>query len=432
MRLNFWNKKEPEVKELPVTEKVEVPMEEPVKERGYFDTVVAADIAVRTRGEQIPVVQSPEAAMKLATVYRCTSILSGSIASLPLQLKCKRQGVFMVDENNDINYLLNVKPNSRQTAYEMKRNAIIQTLNAGNAYIYPDWGGGELRSLTLLSPHSVTYDKILNIYMVNDPINCIFKTLDSDEIIHLRNMSVDGGYEGDSVIRYACATMGIMQSADRKTALDFQPGNTHRGFISGDSGETTKGYQYNEPQLEDASKRFREELQSGETITYLPGNLKFNQLSLSPADIQLALNKGISALDLCRFYGVHPDKNFIQQSQNYKASEMSQVQFMTDTLQPLLRQIENEFFVKLIPRSISSKYKIQFNIESFYQTDLEAISNYEEKQISSGQKLVNELRAEKGKLPVKGGDEPMISCNVAPLNSRKIWGQNVKNENNGN
>ena len=334
MKLKFWDNKTPE---LPAPEPVvSEPVEKPVKERGYFETVAAADVTVRTQGETVSTVTSPEMAMKLATVYRCISILSGSIASLPLQLKRKKNGVFMVDEDNPLNYLLTQCPNGRQTAYEMIRNAIIQMVGYGNAYIYPDWGSGEVRSLTLLSPGSVSYDKLLNIYMVNDPVNNIYKTLDSDEIIHLRNMSLDGGYTGVSTIRYAANVMGVTAGADFQSGQNFRPGNTYKGFVSGNS-DTIKGYnQYIEDQLADAAGHFRKELQSGETITYLPGDLKFNPLSMSPADIQLLEIMKFSVLNLCRFFGVHPDKAFAGQSQNYKASEMSQVQFMTDTLQHLV------------------------------------------------------------------------------------------------
>lgn len=286
-------------------------------------------------------------------------------------------------------------------------------------------------ALVLLSVGSVSYDKLLNTYIVNDPINNIYKTLESDEIIHLRNISLDGGYTGVSTIRYAAMTMRITASANSQSAQNFRPGNTYKGFISGDADNQTRGYvQYEESQLQDAATRFREELQSGETITYLPGQLKFNALSMSPADIQLMEMMKFSVLDLCRFFGVHPDMAFAGQSQNYKASEMSQVQFMTGTLQPILRQIENEFFAKLIPRSVAGKYRIRFDIESFYQTDLETLSTYYEKQVQNGLSTVNELRARFGKAPVDGGDTAMISCNVAPINSTKIRGEEI-NKNNG-
>lgn len=419
MNLKFWDKKEP------------AKLPEPMKERSYFETVAETGMASRVLEDVRPTVSGPETAMKLATVYRCVSILSGSIASLPLQLLRKKNGVFMVDEDNPVNYLLSLCPNGRQSAFEMIRNAIIMMNNQGNAYIYPDWRGGELQSLTLLTPGSVSYDKLLNIYLVNDPVNNIYETLEADEIIHLRNLSLDGGYTGVSTIRYAASTMNISASANYQSERNFRPGNTYKGFISGDSDETTKGYtQYVESQLEDAAARFRQELQSGETITYLPGQLKFNTLSMSPADIQLLEIMKFTVLELCRFYGVHPDMAFAGQSQNYKASEMSQVQYMTGTLQPILRQLENEFFMKLIPRRVASKYRIRFDIESFYQTDLETIATFYEKQILNGLSTVNELRAKAGKAPVPGGDVAMISCNVQPIIGAKRKDENVKNEKN--
>lgn len=419
MNLKFWktNKKEPDL------------ALEPVKERGYFETVTSPDVTIRNINESVSMIIGPETAMKLATYYRCVSILSGSIASLPMQLKRKKNGVFMVDEENPLNYLLSVRPNSRQTASEMIRNAVIQMVNAGNAYIYPEWIGEELYSLILLSPGSVSYDKMLNIYMVNDPVNSIYVTLDCDEIIHLRNMSLDGGYTGESTIRYASKILGIAASANNQSEYNFQPGNTYKGFISGDAESTVKGYkEYKESQLEDIASRFREELRKGETITYLPGQTKFNPLSMSPADIQLMEQNKFSVLDICRFLGVHPDKAFAGQSQNYKASEMSQVQYMTDTLQPMLRQISNEFYVKLISKGLYSKYRIEFDLDAFYQTDIETMTMHMEKCIQYGIYTVNEYRAKKGLSPVSGGDEPMISCNVTPLKTVGTK-NNIKNSN---
>ena len=386
--------------------------------RGYFDTVAdAVRQAASASSPGTPVaVSSPEQAMRLAAVYRCTSILSGSIASLPLQLMRLKNGVFMPDEAAPLNYLLQYAPNRRQTAYELVRNAIVQMVNLGNAYIYPHWTGGEVDALTLLSPGSVSYDKLTDVYLVSDPVNNVYATLEAEDIIHLRNLSLDAGYTGVSTIRYASTVLGIAASADETTGRNFRPDSMIKGFISGDMEAGIKGYSnYNEDQLEAVTERLRRELSSGEMLNYVPGSMKFNALSMSPADIQLMEYKKFSVLDICRFYGVHPDMAFAGQSQNYKASEMGQVQFMTGTLQPILRQVENELFVKLVPRSVVAKYRIRFDLESFYQTDLETISMYREKAIQYGLYTVNELRAKEGRAPVPGGDVPMISCNVAPL-----------------
>ena len=86
--------------------------ESPVKEerRSYFEMVAAADATVSNN--YIPTITSGELGLKIATVYRCVDILSGSIASLPLLSKRKKQGCFTIDEGSDLSFLLKVKPTS--------------------------------------------------------------------------------------------------------------------------------------------------------------------------------------------------------------------------------------------------------------------------------------------------------------------------------
>lgn len=393
------------------------------KKRGYFDSV--GDLY--NLGANRPVyVNSENQAMRLATVFRCTSILSGSIASLPLQVKKKYNGYFSYDEGNFLNYLLNMRANSRMSGYELIENAIVRMVNSGNAYILPIYNKStwEPEELILLSPNTVTYNVEQNEYLVCDYINNIFDTFIGDEIIHLKNLSLDGGYTGVSTIQYASTTMSVAASADERSLISFQPGSTHKGFVSGDDEQGVPGFgSAQDEQLETVTNRIKSEINSGENIFYVPGKMKFNTLSMSPADVQLLETKKFSVLDICRFYGVHPDKAFAGQSQNYKASEMSQVQYLTDTLQPILRKIENEFSSKLIPPTLSDKFKIEFDLESFYKTDLNSMSNYMEKQIQYGVSTVNEWRKKQGYAPVNGGDEAMMSCNVAPINSAKIRGE---------
>lgn len=427
MNLKFWEKEavnpDPTIKEYSVPEKV---TDKPFEERGYFDTVAKADasIPVCNVNSSAQLVTTPDLALKVATAFRCVSILSGSIAALPLELKRKKGRYFGMDEDDPINYALNVRPNHRLSAFELKRNAIALMLNHGNAYILPDWVGGELR-LTLLSPYSVNYDKIMDEYMVNDTVNNIYTTLSSDEIIHLKGFSLDGGYTGVSVIHFAASSLGIATGINRKSLSDQQPGSSLRGFISGDHDSTKGITNFGDDQIKPVVDRIRSELRSGETVTYLQGDLKFNPMSLTPADLQTLEMMKLNVLELCRFYGVHPDKAFAGQSQNYKASEMSQVQFMADTLNPLLRQVENEFFIKLIPRKLSSKYKLVFDLESFYQTDLQTMSTYMKDTTQNGIYMANEWRTKRDMPPVEGGDTLLVSCNTAPINSPKIRGENI-------
>lgn len=374
-------------------------------------------------------VHSNDQAMKLSAAYRCTSILSGTIASLPLIIKRKRDGYFSPDEENELYGLLTRMPNRRMNSFELIRNAVVQMINRGNAYIVIRRKFGTVSELILCANDTVTYDKLNDIYSISDPYNRIYGRFEPYEIIHLRNNSLDGGYTGVSTIQYASRIFSIAASADNQNLRTFQNGTVIKGIITGvkDSGSTGLTGMTG-AQLKAVRERVEDQFNSGVNIAEMPSDASFHQLSINPIDAQLLETKKFSVLDICRFYGVHPDKVFAGQSTNYKASEMSNVSFLTDTLQPILKQIEAEFNYKLIPNSVASLYKITFDISELYQTDLTTQANYYKVLEEIGALTPNDTRKRLGLPPIAGGDKTFISCNVAPIDSAKIRGEEKKEE----
>lgn len=167
-------------------------------------------------------VNSSEKAMQLAAVYRCVSILSGTIASLPLLIERKQDGYFSVDERHELYKLLVRRPNLRQNSYDLMQNAVIQVVLAGNAYIFIRRTWGEISELILCAPNTVTYDKFRNIYKICDPINRVNGTFEADDVIHLKNKSLDGGYTGVSTIYYGSRVLSIGGSADNQALHLFK------------------------------------------------------------------------------------------------------------------------------------------------------------------------------------------------------------------
>lgn len=69
----------------------------------------------------------------------------------------------------------------------------------------------------------------------------------------------------------------------------------------------------------------------------LPGELKFQALSISPADAQILDNRKFSVFDVCRFFGVHPDKVFVEQTSNCQGKR-KQSDFVYDRYAPTYAQ----------------------------------------------------------------------------------------------
>ena len=374
------------------------------------------DVQVTSSGEGY----TSTSAMKLAAVYRCISIVSGTVASLPLQIMKKTDGYWQTEETGRLAMMLSLRPNSRQTAFDLVRNAVIQMLMSGNAYIYPEWSeSGRISRIVLLSPGTCTYDKEQNIYQVNDFTNHVFGTFDADEMIHLRNLSVDGGYTGVSTLSYAAKVLRIAAKSDDKSEEVYSPGGTRRGFITGDNSFTKGVGLYQDKEVKNAADRIESEVDSGKRVMNMPGGLDFKPLDFSPADTELIRNKEFGVLEICRFFGVHPDKVFAGQSTNYKASEMSQVLFMSDTLQQILKQFSLEFTAKLFVPSQYGRYRIGFSVEDFYSTDLMTLASFTEKNIATGVWTINEARKRRGYAPVPGGDDVLMSANLLPVGYKK-------------
>lgn len=363
-------------------------------------------------------VTSKELAMKIATVFRCIDITSKGIAQLPLRIEHDEGGYFqpITDDPFNLHYLLTRKPNPRLNIFDFKRTILVELFTQGNAYVFPTIDSDGYEQLIHITPGTCDYDKYTNLYTIHDPINKIHGVYEADQIIHFKNLSLDGGYTGVSTLQYASRTMAISTNADIANVDTFKSGGIISGFVSGQGGAVGFG-SVQEKQLKSVADDIETQINSGKKIFNLPGEMKFNEISLSPADIELLSTKQFNVLDICRFFGVHPDKVFAQQSSNYKASEMSQVAFLTDTLQPILTLIELEMQVKLIPRSLDSAYRINFDIEPLLQTDLITHADYMSKTIAAGVKDVNYWRKKSGQAPVANGNKVLVSANLKPLDN---------------
>lgn len=369
-------------------------------------------------------VSSGDSAMKIAAVYRSISILSGTIASLPIYPRRKTaRGNFDIDYTNPLYNLLMWRSSNRLNAYETFESSVIQTLMDGNSYLFPRMKGSDYSELVLLEPGSVVYDDFADRYYISDAKNGISGTYEPWQIVHFRNKNLDGGKRGMSVIQYAGRILNISANADEQTLANMKSGNKQKGFLTGGAMQDGMGL-YKDNQIDIVAQRLENQLANGDSVMRLPGELQWLPYSISPADAQILENREFSVFDVCRFFGVHPDKVFVRQNSNYKASENSQTSFMTDTLQPLLTQMEVELTTKLIPKNrIGVKEKIEFDREALYQLDPSGAASYYKQMFEVGGMTSDEIRIATNREPKDGGDVLFVSANVAPINSAKIYGE---------
>ena len=235
---------------------------------------------------------------------------------------------------------------------------------------------------------------------------------------------MDGGYNGLSTIHFAAETLGIASTANRETLTRFANGGKIKGILQNKGGAEGQGFtNYAGTELDKTADNLQSKFNSGSDIVALQGDGTFSQISLSSVDMQFLESRKFTITEIARFFNMPKAKLFDDSNANYKSSEMSTVEFYADCLSPIMTMIENEFQSKLIPLSLQQDYKFKYEVSKLYTTDLTTKSNYQSKQISNGLQSVNDIRREEDLPPIDGGDTVFISCNVAPINSKKISGE---------
>lgn len=373
---------------------------------------------------------SERQALCIGTAYRCVKILSDSVAGLRLQYMRQKDGRYQEDTNSPLHYLLTVQPQPELSAFNFWSMAVQMMLLDGNAYIYPRYILGELTDLVLCHKGSVAHDAINGIYYISDAYNGVYGKFHEPDIIHLYLHSSDG-LTGESVLTHARRTMAIASTGDNETLNRFANGGNVRGIVSNDT--SVRGFgEYQDKELAKTATDIDERFQSGERIVSLPGQVEFKQISLSSTDMQFLESRKFTVREICRFFGVHPSFVFDDTSNNYKSAEMANVAFLSMTLDPILKRIENELSRKLVPRSLCCKRIFKFDRRGIYSLDLDALASYQMKTIQTGVFTVNDWRRTENQPLVEGGDTVYISTNLAPLGSEKLAGGKQQGGNGGN
>ena len=351
----------------------------------------------------------------MATAYRCVKVISDGVASLPLRYMRRRDGRYVEDTQSELHYLLTVQPQPEMSAFDFWSQAVRLMLIEGNAYIFPRYVLGELTDLVLCQKGTVGHDTLNSKYIISDSYNGIFGTFDESEVIHLYLHSCDGR-RGESVISHARRTMGIAVAGDMETENRFVNGGNVRGFVTNDKGITGFG-QVQDSELENLATSLDDQFSQGRKIVSLPGDSDFKQISLSSTDMQFLESRKFTVREICRFFGVPTSYVFDDNATNYKSAEMANLTFLTMTLDPILKRIENELRRKLIPRSQCCKQTFQYDRSDIYSLDLQSKAAYYKQMLEIGAMTANEIRHKENLPEVDGGDTPLVSANLLPLDT---------------
>ena len=378
------------------------------------------DIQIRRRQEKEPVESFLNArrygsmgnrkAMNLAAVYRCVNVISESVAQLPIETFLRdRDGYKRPYVSHPAYNLLREFPSPDMSRFTFLKTLVSSVLLQGNGYAYIDRDEyGNALSLQYIPAGlvNVVYINVGGTMRMRYQVTGFQSLVEPIDMVHILNFSYDG-ITGVSTLTHARNTLSISSYAEDYAKEFYNGGGNVSGILTVES-------KLREGQKKDIKREWAEMTQQG-GVGVLEANMHYQPVSINPADAQMLETREFNVIDICRFFGVSPVKAFDLSKSSYSTVEATQLAFLTDTLAPMLENIELELKRKVFRPSERDKVEVKFDTSGLLRADKAAQATWIKTQIEGGLLTINEARRQLDLPKVEHGDQPLVNNAMVTL-----------------
>lgn len=357
------------------------------------------------------VAMSPDQALRISAVYRCVSIISGAIGSLPLQVfERTERGKRKATERPEYR-LLGARPNPDMTAMLWRETSQNHVLLRGNSFSLLDWTkGGRLGAVWPVTPERVAVDKIAGrlVYSVRLDQGAPLK-LAPEEILHVPALSWDGitGYNPIEVLRQPG---GIAVAAERTAAKLFTEGIRGSGIMVLKDVDSEEAF--------DKARAGIHQQMNGNLhrAIVVGGNAEWKPLTLNPDDAQFLETRKFQVSEIARIFGLPPHMvGDVEKSTSWGSGiEQQGIGFVVYSLAPWLARWEQEVNSKLFPGPLGDRYFVKFNLNGLLRGDIKARFEAYQIAVQNGWMSPNDVLELEDMNTFEGGDVHLQPLNYAP------------------
>jgi len=366
---------------------------------------------------------SKDTAMAVWAVYACVSLISETLAQLPLKLKRPKAGGGKEDAYGKLYTLMKDEPNPEMTSFVFREMQQANLLGTGDNYAWIERSRVDILGLWPIPAEWVTVRmakeheySALGITKRNSVVYDVngggqTRTIPARDMLHVRGFSF-GGLKGDSVImKYAKETIGTAIALDEFEGSHIKNGAHVSGVLEHPNtlGENKDSF------LSALHNRYQSGKNTG-TPMVLENGVKYNQFKVSLADQQFIEQKKLKATDICGIFKVPPFKIGIHGSNtSFNNTEQQNKSFLDTTMQQWLVRWEQAMNMKLLTDTEKRQgYYFKFNFDALLRPD--AKTRAEINQIEWQQGVpINTLRERDDMNPIPGGDVGYVPLNFIPV-----------------
>jgi HK97 family phage portal protein len=358
---------------------------------------------------------SPTSALMHPAVHQALDLISGDIASIPLEVyREEADGDRVVQERHPLYDLIRWQPNEKMNAFRFWRRMIAWKLLWGNSYAWINRrGNGVVAELIPLLPDRTAPEQINGkLYYVTEVEGKLVPML-PEEVFHLESLPMDN-LSGYDFIKSAREAIGLALGAMDFASKFYKNGGRVGGILELPTGmpKTAK---------DKVEKGFRAHYSSNDAFktVVLRDNAKFHQAQMSPEQAQVVEGRRESVRDIARFFNLRPGKLGEESKNSFASKSEDNRDHYDTTLRPHCYEITQECRNKLLtPAEKLSGHFFRHDTRELLRMDFgsmsEAISTLRASEVINGNQARRML--DMNRREDEGGEDysnPNTKSNVA-------------------
>ena len=361
-----------------------------------------------------------DTALGIPAVWSAVNFLSGTIASLPLNVYQKTESGREKYEGR-ISGILHDVVNDGMSSFEWRKYMFEQVLTGGRSVTYIERNGkGEVVNLYPIDPTDVRVEVISG----RKTYRLDARVYEARDVIDIPFMLKANGVDVRGPIATNRDAIGMAIAASRYGSKAFQSGGIPPVVLQGPFQSGAAAQRASEDVANTTAKLARE----GRPVMALPLGHEMKQIGFNPEQMQLIELQRFSIEQVARIYSLPPV--FLQDLTHGTFSNVEQqdLHFVKHTIRRWIEQTEAELNLKLFGRT--TNLYVEFNVDGLLRGDIKSRMEAHATSIQNAIRTPNEVRDIENMPPMDNGDDLMIQGATVPIGTQ---GQVVvqSEENNG-
>ncbi len=354
--------------------------------------------------------------LTISAVWACARLISETIATLPLSMYERASGGKRIATQHPLHFIIHDQPNVDTTAAVHWEAMVAAMLLRGNGRAEKLMVGPRVVGLQFLDPRRLWIGRGADgkkEYRYTES-NGQQRVIPRDRIWNVPGFTLDG-IEGLSVVAYGARVFGSALAADTASTKTFEQGLQPTTYFK--FPKILRPEQRTDAR--EAIEKISGAVNAGKPAI-LEAEMDVGTIGINPDDAQMLESRGFSVEEICRWFRVPPFMvGHSEKSTSWGTGlEQQMIGFLTFTLGPWLRRIEQAISKDLLTPADRQRFYPKFAVEGLLRADSAGRAAFYSAMANNGILTRDELRELEDREPM-GGNAAVLTVQtaMAPLDS---------------